>query len=94
MYAFARAHEGVFRLVEARRFGWDNSDDVPPGSTLVEIDLIEQPNGTLLRMTHTGLPSAKECASHLEGWTHYLGRLAIAAAGRDPGPDPFYGRTG
>ena len=96
----ARVARGAFREVVpvhrlAYSFGWDNSDDVPPGSTLVEIDLIEQPpDGTLLRMTHTGLPSAKECASHLEGWTHYLGRLQTVAAGRDPGPDPFYGRTG
>jgi uncharacterized protein YndB with AHSA1/START domain len=96
----ARVARGAFREVVpvhrlAYSFGWDDSDDVPPGSTLVEIDLIEQPpDGTLLRMTHTGLPSAKECAGHLEGWTHYLGRLAIAATGRDPGPDPFYGRTG
>ena len=56
--------------------------------------LIEQPDGTLLRMTHSGLPNSRECASHTEGWTHYLGRLAQAAAGHDPGPDPFYGRTG
>ncbi|NKL87616.1 transcriptional regulator, partial [Rhizobium leguminosarum bv. viciae] len=28
-----------------------------------------------------------------EGWAHYLGRLTEVAAGGDPGPDPFYGRT-
>jgi uncharacterized protein YndB with AHSA1/START domain len=67
---------------------------VPPGSSLVEIDLIEQPNGTLLRLTHTGLPNAEQCAGHADGWTHYLGRLAAVAAGRDPGPDPRRGRTG
>jgi hypothetical protein len=33
---------------------------VPPGSSLVEIDLLdEQPQGTLLRLTHTGLPNAE-----------------------------------
>ena len=95
----ARVARGSFREVVpvhrlAYSFGWDDSDDVPPGSTLVEIDLIEQPDGTLLRMTHSGLPNSRECASHTEGWTHYLGRLAQAAAGHDPGPDPFYGRTG
>ena len=67
---------------------------VPPGASLVEIDLIEQPDGTLLRMTHTGLPNAEQCAAHAEGWAHYLGRLAEVAAGRDPGPDPRHGRTG
>ena len=67
---------------------------VPPGSSLVEIDLVEQPDGTLLRLTHTGLPNAEQCAAHSDGWTHYLGRLATTAAGRDPGPDPRHGRTG
>jgi hypothetical protein len=26
---------------------------------------------------------------HVMGWEHYLDRLAIAAAGGDPGDDPF-----
>jgi len=60
----------------------------------VEIDLIEQPDATLMRLTHTGLPNAEQCASHAEGWAHYFGRLAEVAAGRDPGPDPWHGRTG
>lgn len=96
----ARVARGAFREVVpvhrlAYSFGWDDSDVVPPGSTLVEIDLIDKPpDGTLLRMTHTGLPNAEQCAGHLEGWTHYLGRLSTVAAGQDPGPDPFYGRTG
>ena len=84
--------EAVHRL--AYSFGWDGSEVVPPGSSLVEIDLIEQPNGTLLRLTHTGLPNAEQCAGHAEGWAHYLGRLAEVAAGRDPGPDPRHSRTG
>jgi uncharacterized protein YndB with AHSA1/START domain len=76
----------VHRL--AYSFGWDKREDVPPGSSLVEIDLIDrQPDGTLLRMTHSGLPDAAACASHAQGWTHYFGRLAVAAAGGDPGPD-------
>ena len=95
----ARCARGSFREVVpvhrlAYSFGWDGSEVVPPGSSLVEIDLIEQPNGTLLRLTHTGLPNAEQCAGHAEGWAHYLGRLAEVAAGRDPGPDPRRGRTG
>ena len=82
----------VHRL--AYSFGWDGSEVVPPGSSLVEIDLVEQPDGTLLRLTHTGLPNAEQCAGHAEGWAHYLGRLTVVAAGRDPGPDPMRGRTG
>ncbi|MGH8144653.1 MAG: SRPBCC family protein [Steroidobacteraceae bacterium] len=97
--AGARVARGSFREVVpvhrlAYSFGWDGSAAVPPGSSLIEIDLIEQPDGTLLRLTHTGLPSAEECASHAEGWDHYLGRLAEASAGRDAGPDPWHSRTG
>jgi uncharacterized protein YndB with AHSA1/START domain len=96
----ARCARGAFTEVVpvhrlAYSFGWDGSAEVPPGSSLVEIDLIDQaPDGTLLRMTHTGLPNAEQCARHTEGWTHYLGRLSMAAAGSDPGRDPFHGRTG
>jgi len=96
----ARVARGSFREVVpvhrlAYSFGWDGSEAVPPGSSLVEIDLMEQPpDGTLLRLTHTGLPSAEQCAGHAEGWAHYLTRLAEFAAGRDPGPDLWRGRTG
>ena len=81
----------VHRL--AYSFGWDGRENVPPGSSLIEIDLIEEPAGTLLRFTHTGLPNAEQCAGHEKGWTHYLGRLAEVAAGRDPGADPWRGRA-
>ena len=87
-----RTARGQFREVVpvhrlAYSFGWDGDEAVPPGSSLVEIDLIDRDGGTLLRMTHSGLPNAATCAGHDAGWAHYLGRLAIAAAGRDPGID-------
>lgn len=75
----------VHRL--AYSFGWDGNEKIPPGSSLVEIDLVDRGDGTLLRFTHSGLPDAEACASHAEGWAHYLGRLSIAAVGGDPGPD-------
>ena len=75
----------VHRL--AYSFGWEGRENVPPGSSLIEIDLLDRDGGTLLRMAHSGLPDAQECASHEEGWTHYLERLGVAAAGGDPGPD-------
>jgi uncharacterized protein YndB with AHSA1/START domain len=89
----ARFARGAFREVVpvhrlAYSFGWEGNEEVPPGSSLIEIDLIPRNGGTLLRMTHTGLPSAEQCASHGRGWTHYLKRLAVAAGGGDPGPDP------
>ena len=76
----------VHRL--AYSFGWDDREkNVPPGSSLVEIDLIDRDGGTLVRMTHTGLPNTAECANHAKGWAYYLGRLGVAAAGGDPGID-------
>lgn len=78
----------VHRL--AYSFGWEGGEKVPPGSSLIEVDLLDRPGGTLVRLTHSGLPDAEMCAAHEKGWTHYLGRLTVAAAGGDPGPDkPF-----
>ena len=75
----------VHRL--AYSFGWEGSETVPPGSGLIEIDLIEKDGGTLVRLTHGGLPDEEQRAQHEKGWNHYLKRLSVAAAGGDPGPD-------
>ncbi|MGB6400976.1 MAG: SRPBCC domain-containing protein [Bradyrhizobium sp.] len=88
----ANVARGAFREVVpvhrlAYSFGWEGREEVPPGSSLVEIDLVDRDSGTLLRMTHSGLPNEVECANHDKGWAHYLGRLAMAAAGRNPGID-------
>src|SRR5438445_2754750 len=88
-----RVARGAFREVVpvhrlAYSFGWEDSDVVPPGSSLVEIDLIDQDGGTLLRMTHSGLPNAEQCAAHAKGWAQILDRLAVVAAGPGSGSDP------
>lgn len=72
-------------------WGWDedSTSDVPLGSTTVEVTLVPQGEGTLLRFTHSGLPSADDLKSHAHGWEHYLERLTVAAGGEDPGPDPW-----
>lgn len=75
----------VHRL--AYSFGWEEDEKMPPSSGLIEIDLIDQDGGTLLRMAHSGLPDTGEADRHGRGWAHYLARLAMAAAGGDPGPD-------
>jgi uncharacterized protein YndB with AHSA1/START domain len=75
----------VHRL--AYSFGWDHSADVPPGSSLIEIDLIEQGGGTLVRLTQSGLPNEQERANHEKGWLHYVDRLTSVLSGGDPGPD-------
>src|SRR6516164_6022672 len=80
--ARARRARGAFREVVpvhrlAYSFGWEGDEEVPPESSLIEIDLTEKDGGTLLRMTQTGLPNPQQCANHARGWAHYLDRLAV-----------------
>jgi uncharacterized protein YndB with AHSA1/START domain len=68
-------------------FGWDQEGNpVPPGSTTIEITLHPDGDKTRVRLVHRGLPD-EVVSDHSRGWEHYLGRLAIAATGGDPGPD-------
>ncbi len=89
---------GEFVVVEAPRrlvhtWGWEPGEEgpnpVPPGSSTIEVELEPSGNGTLLRFRHLDLPGAEAAESHAHGWDHYLARLEIAAAGGDPGADPW-----
>jgi uncharacterized protein YndB with AHSA1/START domain len=73
------------RLVHT--WGWEGNSEVAPGSSTIEIELIPNGAGTTLRFTHSGLPSPDAAGKHAHGWDRYLGRLAIAAGGGDPGRD-------
>ena len=75
------------RLVHT--WGWEGTEDVPPGSTTVEYELVPHGAGTLLRFRHRDLPTGAAAESHGRGWEHYLARLAVAATGGDPGVDPW-----
>jgi uncharacterized protein YndB with AHSA1/START domain len=74
-------------------WGWEAVDGVanpvPPGSSTIEIELVADGNGTMLRFAHRDLPTEKSVDSHAHGWGHYLDRLAVVAAGGDPGRDPW-----
>jgi uncharacterized protein YndB with AHSA1/START domain len=70
-------------------FGWEGESAVSPGSSTIEFELIPDGDGTTLRFSHYGLPSAEAVTSHTHGWDHYLARLAVAAVGGDPGVDPW-----
>lgn len=71
-------------------WGWETgSGPVAAGSTRVEITLEPVPEGTLLHLVHSGLPSEEACVTHAEGWQHYVDRLASRAEGGDPGPDTW-----
>jgi uncharacterized protein YndB with AHSA1/START domain len=67
-------------------WGWQGSQDMPPGSTTIEVDLTADDDATLVHFAHGGLPASRRDA-HVHGWGHFLPRLAIAGAGGDPGPD-------
>jgi hypothetical protein len=43
---------------------------------------------TDLCLVHSGLPPS-QAPMHATGWNHFLPRLSLAAAGTDPGPDPW-----
>ena len=72
-------------------WGWEGQESgvhaVPPGSSRVEVDLIPDGDGTLVRLRHLDLP-AESREIHGQGWDLYLGRLVAAAEGTDPGEDP------
>jgi uncharacterized protein YndB with AHSA1/START domain len=61
---------------------------VAPGTSTVEVTLTADGDGTLLRLVHRDLP-ARAREQHARGWEHFLERLRVAAAGDDPGPDPW-----
>jgi uncharacterized protein YndB with AHSA1/START domain len=71
-------------------WGWVDRPGIPPGSTVVEIDLEETDAGTRVVLTHRNLPEG-EAELHSAGWRHYMPRLATVAEGGDPGPDPGVG---
>jgi uncharacterized protein YndB with AHSA1/START domain len=69
-------------------WGWEGNEGVPPGSSTIEVDLAGDGDGTSVRFVHN-FSSAEAAVSHKTGWDHYLPRLEIAAAGGDPGADPW-----
>ena len=70
-------------------WGWEGEGNpIPPGASTVEVTLTPDGDGTVLRLVHRDLPLEAQGA-HADGWDHFLPRLVEAAAGRDPGRDPW-----
>jgi uncharacterized protein YndB with AHSA1/START domain len=61
-------------------WGYDAKKEIPPGSTRVTITLEPEKGGTLVTLTHTGLPTAQHRAEHAGGWRFYIASLASSAA--------------
>jgi len=74
-------------------WGVAGSTDMPPGATRVEFTLTPTSSGTHLHLVHRNLPGS-QAPLHATGWKHFLDRLAVAAAGADPGPDPWNSAPG
>jgi uncharacterized protein YndB with AHSA1/START domain len=91
----AAAASGQFiEVIPPRRivftWGWEgNQIPVPPGSSTVTIELEPADDGTLLRLTHSGLEPTDVQELHRKGWERYLDRLARRTTGEDPGPDRY-----
>jgi uncharacterized protein YndB with AHSA1/START domain len=69
-------------------WGHAGSDRLPPGASTVEVRLSPAGGGTRVEIEHRDLPQDMRDAFG-RGWPHYVARLAVAAAGGDPGPDPL-----
>ncbi len=80
------AIEGTYLVVEPPHrlvftWGWVGSEDVPPGSSIVEVTFVPEGEATVIRLVHRGLPSDVARAEHTDGWRHYLGRLSAVVTG-------------
>ena len=59
-------------------WGWVDRPGIPPGSTVVSIDLVPEDDGTRLVLTHSNLPES-EAPQHRTGWEQHLANLAEVA---------------
>jgi uncharacterized protein YndB with AHSA1/START domain len=60
-------------------WGWEGIEGLPPGASTVEVDLIPDGDGTILRLRHSGLPSESACDLHTYGWGTGLDNLVVVA---------------
>jgi 2-haloacid dehalogenase len=76
-------------------YGWEDGRlGVAPGTTTVEIDLVEEAGATTLRLVHHGLPP-ETVPDHQQGWAYFLNNLRdTLSAGWDAcGRSPACGRS-
>ena len=87
---------GVYTVVDrphrvAFTWGWEGQAALPPGASLVEIELKPRDHGTLLRLVHSGLPDAVPPLftpeRHDERWAHHLDRLRNVTSAHGAGAD-------
>lgn len=87
----AKARGQFVELVPDRKvvftWGWVDHPGVPPGSSTVEVEISDDGDGSLVTLTHRGLPP-DEVEIHDRGWRHYLPRLGRLVEGGEIEPDP------
>ncbi len=84
---------GTVREVEPGRqvvldWGWDLMPGAEGSLGTVTVTVEPDGDGASVTLVHEGLDVEQE-ASHAEGWNHFLGRLEVAAAEGDAGPDDW-----
>lgn len=84
---------GTVREVEPGRrvvldWGWDLMPGAEGALGTVTVTVEPAGAGSTVTLVHEGLDVEQE-ASHAEGWDHFLGRLEVAAAEGDAGPDDW-----
>jgi uncharacterized protein YndB with AHSA1/START domain len=70
------------------RMGEAGNEVMPPGARRLRVTFEARGSITRVELEHTGLVPA-EASKHAIGWPHFIERLAVAAGGGDPGPDPW-----
>lgn len=82
VYSPTSAARGEITAIEAPRrieFTWgyeDGANDMPVGSSRVELILSAIDGGTLVELRHRGIPNDAARKGHFGGWTHYLSMLS------------------
>jgi uncharacterized protein YndB with AHSA1/START domain len=69
-------------------WGFEGSETLPPGTSTVSFELSATAAGTRLEVVHTDLPE-DEVPGHVDGWEHFIPRLALAATGHSVLPDTW-----
>lgn len=77
---------GAFVEVEPPRrvvFTWgiDGNENLPPGTSTVEVELVAEGDDTVVTLIHRDLPEDFR-ASHQGGWNEFVGKLGLVAAAR------------
>ena len=86
--------EGAYLVLERPHrisFSWGWTDagmGVPPGTSVVEVGLAPDGDGTHLTLVHRGLASGPAQLLHDDGWPRFLARLVAVSSGSEAGPYP------